>query len=40
VAGVVIGARSARQVTENVVNARVAIPEEPWAELDLPTDTR
>lgn len=38
VTGVVIGARSAKQVTGNVVNARVAIPEELWAELDLPTD--
>ncbi|ONI92017.1 aldo/keto reductase [Saccharothrix sp. ALI-22-I] len=34
VTGVVVGARSAREVTENTVHATTAIPEELWAELD------
>ncbi|XVS61566.1 aldo/keto reductase [Actinosynnema sp. CA-299493] len=36
VTGVVVGARSAREVTENTAHAATAIPEALWAELDAP----
>lgn len=36
VTGVVVGARSPREVTENTAHATVAIPEDLWDELDAP----
>ncbi|WP_051773193.1 aldo/keto reductase [Saccharothrix sp. NRRL B-16314] len=39
VTSVVVGARSAREVTENIAHAATAIPEALWAELDVPAAT-